>query len=273
MKKQKVLAILAVLAASSALELSGCGADQSADKESSAVGMASVVSQGDEKDAVSDVREQEASRPEESPVSVAEGTSQQEESPVSAAEGTSQPEEAADKAGTNVSQVQESPENVDTTETASQKEESADGGAGNQESCVMYTTVNLVLRAEAGKDADKLEVFPINTEITVLEKGEEWFRVQGSDQEGYVYGEYLTESKEEAAKAEAEAIAKKAAQEAAQKEAAKSSSKKKSSSKSSKKKKAKKKEVSRENFDDCDGSGHGYTEIHYSDGSVEIIEY
>ena len=259
MKKQKVLAILAVLAASSVLELSGCGADQPADKVSSAAGMASAVSQGDEKDSVSDAREQEASRPEESPVSVAEGTSQ--------------PEEAADKAGTNVSQVQESPENVDTTETASQKEESADGGAGNQESCVMYTTVNLVLRAEAGKDADKLEVFPVNTEITVLEKGEEWFRVQGSDQEGYVYGEYLTESKEEAAKAEAEAIAKKAAQEAAQKEAAKSSSKKKSSSKSSKKKKAKKKEVSRENFDDCDGSGHGYTEIHYSDGSVEIIEY
>ncbi len=32
-------------------------------------------------------------------------------------------------------------------------------------------------------------------------------------------------------------------------------------------------EVSRENFDDCDGSGHGYTEIHYSDGSVETIEY
>lgn len=259
MKKQKVLAILAVLAASSVLELSGCGADQPADKVSSAAGMASAVSQGDEKDSVSDAREQEASRPE--------------ESPVSAAEGTSQPEEAADEAETNESQVKESQENVETTETASQKEESADGEIGDQESCVMYTTVNLVLRAKAGKDADKLEVFPINTEITVLEKGEEWFRVQGSDQEGYVYGEYLTESKEEAAKAEAEAIAKKAAQEAAQKEAAKSSSKKKSSSKSSKKKKAKKKEVSRENFDDCDGSGHGYTEIHYSDGSVEIIEY
>ena len=106
MKKQKVLAILAVLAASSVLELSGCGADQPADKVSSAAGMASAVSQGDEKDSVSDAREQEASRPEESPVSVAEGTSQQEESPVSAAEGTSQPEEAADKAGTNVSQVQ-----------------------------------------------------------------------------------------------------------------------------------------------------------------------
>ena len=33
------------------------------------------------------------------------------------------------------------------------------------------------------------------------------------------------------------------------------------------------KEVSREDFPDCDGSGHGYVEIHYSDGSVEIEEY
>lgn len=32
-------------------------------------------------------------------------------------------------------------------------------------------------------------------------------------------------------------------------------------------------EVSRENFDDCDGSGHGYAIIHYSDGSTEQIEY
>ncbi len=33
------------------------------------------------------------------------------------------------------------------------------------------------------------------------------------------------------------------------------------------------KEVSREDFPDCDGSGHGYIEIHYSDGSTEIEEY
>lgn len=32
-------------------------------------------------------------------------------------------------------------------------------------------------------------------------------------------------------------------------------------------------EVSRENFDDCDGSGHGYAIIHYSDGSTEQVEY
>lgn len=32
-------------------------------------------------------------------------------------------------------------------------------------------------------------------------------------------------------------------------------------------------EVRREDFPDCDGSGHGYYEIHYSDGSTEIEEY
>lgn len=32
-------------------------------------------------------------------------------------------------------------------------------------------------------------------------------------------------------------------------------------------------EVSREDFNDCDGGGHGYTEITYSDGTVETVEY
>ena len=32
-------------------------------------------------------------------------------------------------------------------------------------------------------------------------------------------------------------------------------------------------EVSRQAYDDCDGSGHGYYEITYSDGSVRYEEY
>ena len=32
-------------------------------------------------------------------------------------------------------------------------------------------------------------------------------------------------------------------------------------------------EVSRQAYDDCDGSGHGYYEITYSDGSTAIEEY
>ena len=32
-------------------------------------------------------------------------------------------------------------------------------------------------------------------------------------------------------------------------------------------------EVRREKYDDCDGSGNGYVEIYYSDGSMETEEY
>ena len=35
----------------------------------------------------------------------------------------------------------------------------------------------------------------------------------------------------------------------------------------------KKTEIRREDYPDCDGSGHGYREIYYSDGSVVIEEY
>ena len=35
----------------------------------------------------------------------------------------------------------------------------------------------------------------------------------------------------------------------------------------------KKAEIRREDYPDCDGSGHGYREIYYSDGSVVIEEY
>lgn len=33
------------------------------------------------------------------------------------------------------------------------------------------------------------------------------------------------------------------------------------------------KEVRREDYPDCDGSGHGYVEIYYSDGTMETEEY
>lgn len=32
-------------------------------------------------------------------------------------------------------------------------------------------------------------------------------------------------------------------------------------------------EIRREDYPDCDGSGHGYVEIYYSDGTVETEEY
>lgn len=161
-----------------------------------------------------------------------------------------------------------------------------------EEMVLMYTLTNLVLRAEGSKEAEKLDILPVNTEVKVLKKDGEWYQVEAESQNGYVYGEYLTEDKEKAeqakadadakAKAEAQAKAKAAAEAAAKAASQKSESNKKDSGdkkdsndkKDSKdKNNGKKTEVSRENFDDCDNSGHGYTEIHYSDGSVEIVEY
>lgn len=80
--------------------------------------------------------------------------------------------------------------------------------------------------------------------------------------------DYLTDKKEEAeqavkaeeaAKEAAQAAAEAAAQQAAQQQAQPSG--------------GGVYEVSRQAFDDCDGSGHGYYEITYSDGSVKTEEY
>lgn len=75
--------------------------------------------------------------------------------------------------------------------------------------------------------------------------------------------DYLTDSKEEADQAvkseEAAKAAAEAAAQAAQPQAAPSG--------------GGVYEVSRQAFDDCDGSGHGYYEITYSDGSVRTEEY
>ena len=73
---------------------------------------------------------------------------------------------------------------------------------------------------------------------------------------------------EEAAAAQqaAEAAAQQAAEQAAQQAAQQASQSAGSTA-------GGKTEVSRQAYDDCDGSGHGYYEITYSDGSTAIEEY
>ena len=128
-------------------------------------------------------------------------------------------------------------------------------------------------------DAEKIEILPVNTKVTVLKKGKEWYKVKASGKKGFVFAEYLTKSKEEAkeaaaqaaeaeaqaAEAEAQAAAEAAAQAAAQNTY--------SAPQNTAPSGGGKTEVSREDYPDCDGSGHGYSEIHYSDGSTEIVEY
>lgn len=84
---------------------------------------------------------------------------------------------------------------------------------------------------------------------------------------GYVVKKYITENKEEADQAvAAQEYAVKAAQEEAARQAAAAAA-------AASHKSSGKYEVSRQKYPDCDGSGHGYYEIKYSDGSTATVDY
>ena len=142
----------------------------------------------------------------------------------------------------------------------------------------MYASTSVHIRKEASKDAESLKVAQLGDEYQVTGGAPGWFRVESGDIKGYAYHSYLTEDKaavdelvkkmeeEKAAQAAAAAAAAQAAaqqqaayqqQQAAQQQAAPPA----------------KTEVSRQAYDDCDGSGHGYYEITWSDGSVTYQEY
>ena len=112
--------------------------------------------------------------------------------------------------------------------------------------------------------------------------------VGADDITGYVYHTYITENKEAAdAKVKAEKEAKAQAEAAAAQAAAAQAQQSQdnydySQDQSSYQEPAQsapqavpqeKYEVGRQQYDDCDGSGHGYYEITYSDGSVGYEEY
>lgn len=152
----------------------------------------------------------------------------------------------------------------------------------------LYTKVNLNVRELPEKEGKLIETLPLGTEATAYGEANGWYLIREKDGYGYISGEYVTESKEEAeelvAKAKAEAEAAARAQAEAEAEWARqqeqqayynSQSSGGSSGGSSHKqeKPAKRVEVSRENVPSCDDGDHGTTYITYSDGSVEVIEY
>lgn len=177
----------------------------------------------------------------------------------SAAETT--PETAAETE-TEATEATEAPE----TEAAG-TESSAPETDAAAEPKTMYMTGDVYVRQAADADSEALTVAKIGDEVTVYEEDEKWAKITLGDIEGYVVKEYLTESREEAdAAAKAEADAKAAAEAAAAAAAA-------GPAKSDGQQQGGRYEVSRQRFDDCDGSGHGYYEITYSDGTVETEEY
>lgn len=167
------------------------------------------------------------------------------------------------ESGTEVETASETEtETVSETETESISETETEEMAAEPKT--MYVVSDVYVRQEADAASEAVSVAHLGDEVEAVPEGDKWYKVKLGDQEGYVAKDYLTDKKEEADQAvKAEEAAKAAAQAA---EAAQQSQQSQPSGGGVY-------EVSRQAFDDCDGSGHGYYEITYSDGSVKTEEY
>ena len=161
-------------------------------------------------------------------------------------------------------QTETASETEKATETESETAKAEKAAETEVKEKTMYVSGDVYMREAADKDAKAVTVLATGKEITVLGEEGDWYQVKVDDKEGYVVKKYITDSKEEA---EAAAKAKPDAEEAA---AAQQAAEAGSSAGSTA---GGKTEVSRQAYDDCDGSGHGYYEITYSDGSTAIEEY
>lgn len=164
-------------------------------------------------------------------------------------------------------QTETASETEKATETESEKAKAEKAAETEAKEKTMYVSGDVYMREAADKDAKAMTVLATGKEITVLGEEGDWYQVKVDDKEGYVVKKYITDSKEEAeAAAAAQQAAEAAAQQAAE-QAAQQAAQQPSQSAGGKT------EVSRQAYDDCDGSGHGYYEITYSDGSTAIEEY
>lgn len=170
-------------------------------------------------------------------------------------------------------QTETASETEKATETESETAKAEKAAETEVKEKTMYVSGDVYMREAADKDAKAVTVLATGKEITVLGEEGDWYQVKVDDKEGYVVKKYITDSKEEAeaaakAKQDAEeAAAAQQAAEAAAQQAAQQASQSAGSTAGGKT------EVSRQAYDDCDGSGHGYYEITYSDGSTAIEEY
>lgn len=139
----------------------------------------------------------------------------------------------------------------------------------------MYVVNDVYIRAEANGDSEALAVASLGQEIRVIGAAPKWYKVEQGEVNGYIARSFLSKDKESAdaaVKAEEAAQAQAAAAAAAQQAAAQQAAAQASAGQSSAAPQGKY-EVSRQAYDDCDGSGHGYYEITYSDGSTAREEY
>ena len=139
----------------------------------------------------------------------------------------------------------------------------------------MYVVNDVYVRAEANGDSEALAVASLGQEVTVTGAAPKWYKVVMGETTGYIARSFLSKDKESAdaaVKAEEAAQAQAAAEAQAAAAAAQQAASQASSGQSAAAPQGKY-EVSRQAYDDCDGSGHGYYEITYSDGSIAREEY
>lgn len=149
-----------------------------------------------------------------------------------------------------------------------------------------YALSNVNVREKADAESTRLGSVSTGDEVTVTAVAPGWLKIKTGDLEGYVSHIYFTTDKaaaEAALKAVQEAeAARKAAEEAAAAEAAAQASydsydysydSSYDDTSSSETSGGERTVVSTQDYPDCDGSGHGYTEITYSDGTVEYQDY
>lgn len=139
----------------------------------------------------------------------------------------------------------------------------------------MYVVNDVYVRAEANGDSEALAVASLGQEVTVTGAAPKWYKVVMGETTGYIARSFLSKDKESAdaaVKAEEAAQAQAAAEAQAAAAAAQQAASQASSGQSAAAPQGKY-EVSRQAYDDCDGSGHGYYEIIYSDGSTAREEY
>lgn len=141
----------------------------------------------------------------------------------------------------------------------------------------MYASSNVHIRKEADAESDSVKVIQMGTECKVVAMVPGWMQVEAGEDKGFVFHSFITEDKASVdaalkAKAEAEAAAAAAAAQA-QAEAEAAAAAQAQAQQQQQQQAPAVYEVSRVAYDDCDGSGHGYFEITYSDGSVAYEEY
>ena len=153
-----------------------------------------------------------------------------------------------------------------------------------EEAATTYAKSNVNIREKADTKSKSLKVTSLGTEFKVTGVCPGWLKVEGDGVKGYAAHTYFTSNKDEIDKlvaeqkaAEekkvAEAKAASEAQAAADAQAAAEAQAASEAQAAAEAAASEPTEVSRQAYDDCDGSGHGYYEITYSDGSVRYEEY